>query len=107
IALLDRAVAATDGEVSFTRIQLLGRLCGALYYSPRRTEMAALSREANELGAGRYDPEATALAAAARRRASWGPSDLSARLADSTEILQAAGRAGNPALMLNGNARLV
>jgi DNA-binding SARP family transcriptional activator len=107
IALLDRAVAATDGEVSFTRIQLLGRLCGALYYSPRRTEMEALSHEATELAAQLDDPEATALAAAARRRASWGPSDLSARLADSTEILQAAGRAGNRELMLTGNAWLV
>ncbi|HEX5192915.1 MAG TPA: AAA family ATPase [Solirubrobacteraceae bacterium] len=107
IALLDRAVAATAEEVSVTRIRLLGRLAGALYYSPRREEMEALSREAAQLAAQLDDPEATALAAAARRRARWGPGDLAGRLADSTEVLQAADRAGNRELMLTGNAWLV
>jgi DNA-binding SARP family transcriptional activator/tetratricopeptide (TPR) repeat protein len=107
IGLLDRAVAATEGQVSVTRVRLLGRLCGAIYYSSRRAEMESLSSEATALAAQLDDPQATALAAAARRRASWGPGDLAGRLADSTEILQAAGRAGNGELMLTGNAWLV
>jgi tetratricopeptide (TPR) repeat protein len=107
IGLLDRAVAATAGEVSITRVRLLGRLCGAIYYSPRRDEMELLSREATDLAQRLDDDEAMALAAAARRRASWGPGDLDGRLADSTEILQAASRAGNRELMLTGNAWLV
>jgi DNA-binding SARP family transcriptional activator/tetratricopeptide (TPR) repeat protein len=107
IDLLDRAVAATKGQVSITRVRLLGRLCGALFYSPRRGEMEALSQEATALAARLGDLEATALAAAARRRSSWGPGNLAGRLADSTEILQAADRAGNRELMLTGNAWLV
>ena len=56
-----------------TRVRLLARLCGALYYSDRREQMAALSAEATVLAAELGDPQATALAAAARRRAYWGP----------------------------------
>jgi len=106
IALLERALAATDGQATVARMLLLARLCGALYYSPRRDEMAALSREATALAAQLDDPQATALAAAARRRAGWRPGNLDARLADSTEILQAAAQAGNQELMLIGNAWL-
>jgi DNA-binding SARP family transcriptional activator len=106
IALLERAIAATEGQVTVARVLLLARLCGAIYYSPRRDEMAALSRDATELAAQVDDPLATALAAAARRRAGWRPGNLDARLADSTEILRAAARAGNHELMLTGNAWL-
>jgi DNA-binding SARP family transcriptional activator/tetratricopeptide (TPR) repeat protein len=106
IALLERAIAATEGPPTVTRVLLLARLCGAVYYSPRRDEMAALSREATTLAAELDDPLATALAAAARRRAGWRPGNLDARLADSTEILQAAARAGNQELMMAGNAWL-
>jgi DNA-binding SARP family transcriptional activator len=107
IALLERAIAATEGEATVARVLLLARLCGALYYSlARREEMAALSREATALAAELDDPLATALAAAARRRAGWRPGNLEARLSDSTEILQAAARAGNQELMMVGNAWL-
>jgi DNA-binding SARP family transcriptional activator len=107
IALLERAIAATEGEATVARVLLLARLCGALYYSlPRREEMAALSREATTLAAELDDPLATALAAAARRREGWRPGNLEARLSDSTEILQAAARAGNQELMMAGNAWL-
>ena len=44
IALLERAIAATEGQATVARVLLLARLCGALYYSPRRDEMAALSQ---------------------------------------------------------------
>ena len=106
IALLERAIAATDGQATVARVLLLARLCGALYYSPRRDEMAALSRDATALAAQLDDPLATALAAAARRRGGWRPGNLEARLADSTEILQAAAAAGNQELMMAGNAWL-
>ncbi len=107
IALLESAIAATEGQVTVSRVLLLARLCGALYYSlPRRDEMEALSREATALAVELDDPLATALAAAARRRAGWRPGNLAARLADSTEILQAAARAGNQELMMAGNAWL-
>jgi DNA-binding SARP family transcriptional activator len=106
IALLERAIAATEGQATVARVLLLARLCGALYYSPRRDEMAALSRDATALAARLDDPLATGLAAAARRRAGWRPGNLDARLADSTEILQAAALAGNQELMLTGNAWL-
>jgi len=106
IALIERAIAATEGQQTVARVVLLARLCGALYYSPRRDEMETLSRDATALAAQLNDPLATALAAAARRRAGWRPGNLDARLADSTEILQAAARAGNQELMLTGNAWL-
>jgi DNA-binding SARP family transcriptional activator/tetratricopeptide (TPR) repeat protein len=107
IALLERAIAASEGQATVSRVLLLARLCGALYYSlPRRDEMEALSREATALAAELDDPLATALAAAARRRTGWRPGNLEARLADSTEILQAASRAGNQELMMAGNAWL-
>ena len=73
IALLERAIAATEGQATVARVLLLARLCGALYYSPRRDEMAALSRDATALAARLDDPLATGLAAAARRRAGWRP----------------------------------
>ena len=106
ISLLERAIAATEGQTKVARVMLLARLCGALYYSPRSDEMAALSREATALAAELDDPLATGLAAAARRRAGWRPGNLDARLADSTEILQAAANAGNQELMMAGNAWL-
>ncbi len=106
IALLERAIAATEGQATVARVLLLARLCGALYYSPRRDEMQALSSEATALAAELDDPLATGLAAAARRRAGWRPGNLDARLADSTEILQAAARAGNQELMMTGHAWL-
>jgi DNA-binding SARP family transcriptional activator/tetratricopeptide (TPR) repeat protein len=106
IALLERGIAATDGQATVARVLLLARLCGAIYYSPRREEMAALSDEATALAEELDDPLATALAAAARRRAGWRPGNLDARLADSTEILQAAALAGNQELMLTGNVWL-
>ena len=66
----------TADERTVTRVRLLARLCGALYFSDRRDRMAALSAEATEIAAELDDPQATALAAAARRRAYWGPENL-------------------------------
>jgi len=69
--------------------------------------MATLSAEATEIAAELADPQATALAAAARRRAYWGPGNLEARLADSTLLLRAAREASDIELTLQGHAWLV
>ena len=106
IALLDRALAA-NAAPSATRVLLLARLCGAVYYSDRREQMPTLSREATELAAQLDHPYAIGLAAAARRRAYWGPGKLERRLADSTEVLRCGSLAGDQELMLAGNAWLV
>ena len=107
IAMLDQALAMTPGEPSVMRIRLLSRLCGALYYSPERDRMDALSAEATVLAEALDDPRGTALAAAARRRAFWAPGRLEQRLADSTLLLQSALQAGDVELTLQGHAWLV
>jgi DNA-binding SARP family transcriptional activator/tetratricopeptide (TPR) repeat protein len=107
IALLEQAAAMTADERTVTRVRLLARLCGALYFSDRRDRMAGLSAEATEIAAELSDPQATALAAAARRRAYWGPENLEGRLADSTLLLRAARTASDIELTLIGHAWLV
>jgi DNA-binding SARP family transcriptional activator len=107
IALLDQALGMTTDERTVTRITLLGRLCGALYFSDRRDEMRALSLEATAIAAELDTPVARALAAAARRRAYWGPGQVDRRLADSTLLLRAAREASDSELTLQGHAWLV
>ncbi|HEY2440749.1 MAG TPA: AAA family ATPase, partial [Solirubrobacteraceae bacterium] len=107
IALLERALEMTPPERTLTRLELLSRLCGALYFSDRRERMRSLSDQATELAAGLHDPQATALAAAARRRAYWEPGQLDRRLADSTELLRAARESSDIELTLQGHAWLV
>ena len=69
--------------------------------------MQPLAEEATELADELGDPEARALAAAARRRAFWDPAHLEQRLADSTELLTLAREAGDLELVLQGHAWLV
>ncbi len=107
IALLEQAAAMSADERTVTRVRLLARLCGALYFSDRRDRMAWLSAQATEIAAELDDPQATALAAAARRRAHWGPGNLERRLADSTLLLRAAREASDIELTLQGHAWLV
>jgi len=107
IALLEQAAEMTADERTVTRVRLLACLCGALYFSDRRDRMDALSVEATEIAAELDDPRATALAAAARRRAYWGPGNLEQRLADSTLLLRAAREASDTELTLQGHAWLV
>ena len=107
IAMMEQAAEMTAGERTVTRVRLLSRLCGALYFSERRDRMASLSAEATEIAAELDDPLATALAAAARRRAHWGPGRVERRLADSTLLLRAAREAGDLELTLQGHAWLV
>jgi tetratricopeptide (TPR) repeat protein len=108
IALLEQALAMTPAEESLTRVRLITRLCGALYYSDeRREQMRRLSAEATTLAAHTGEPEAAALAAAARRRAYWSPGHLERRLSDSTQLLRFAREAGDLELTLQGHAWLV
>jgi hypothetical protein len=107
IAMLERALAMTGGERSVLRVQLLSRLCGALYYSPDRGRMKELSDEANEIADELDDPEAKAHACAARRRAHWEPGQLGERTAAATEMLTAAREIGNLELELQAHAWLV
>jgi DNA-binding SARP family transcriptional activator len=107
LTLLDRALEMTDGHRTTLRVRLLARLCGAIYYSPRRDRMAVASAEATDIATALGDPEARALAAAARRRTFWAPSRLDQRLSDSAELLRFAREAGDIELTLQGHAWLV
>ena len=107
IEMLRRALSMTAGQRTVARVRLLARLCGALYYSPWREQMAELAAEASAIAAELGDPEARALAAAARRRAFWGPEYLEQRLADATGLLTFAREAGDSELALQGHAWLV
>ena len=107
ITLLERALELTQNEHTVMRVALLTRLCGALYYSETRGRMKHLADEATELAEELDDPEARALAAAARRRAFWDPDHLEERLADATEILTRGREAGDLELALQGHAWLV
>jgi DNA-binding SARP family transcriptional activator len=106
IGLLEQALRIMPDAPSVTRVELLTRLCGALYYSDRNEQMKRLSAQATVIAAELGDRRAEALAAAARRRAYWGPGHLERRLADSTQLLQAARDAGDLDLMLQGNGWL-
>jgi DNA-binding SARP family transcriptional activator/tetratricopeptide (TPR) repeat protein len=107
IAMLERALAMTEGERTVVRIGLLARLCGALYFSLRRERMTVLAAEATSIASELGTPEARALAAAARRRTFWSPAHLEQRLLDSTELLTLAREAGDLELALQGHAWLV
>ncbi|MGI9184091.1 MAG: ATP-binding protein [Solirubrobacteraceae bacterium] len=107
IALLQQALDQSPSEPTVTRVRLLNCLSAALYFSPRREEMRRLSDEATAIAAQLGDLRGVALAAAARRRAYWGPGHLGRRLADSTELLRTAREAGDLELTLQGHAWLV
>ncbi len=107
ISLLEQALELIGDEHSVVRVRLLARLCGALYYSPRRAEMRTIAAEATAIAEEVGLPEARALAAAARRRAYWGPAYLEQRLSDSTELLTLAREAEDLELELQGHAWLV
>ena len=106
IELLRRALAANEGEHSVIRVRLLARLCGALYYSPERDQMQALSDEATALAQELDDPEARAHACAACRRTLWSPAKLQPRVEASTQMLTCARKAGDLELELQAHAWL-
>ncbi|MGH2889182.1 MAG: ATP-binding protein, partial [Solirubrobacteraceae bacterium] len=59
IALLERALELAGDEPTVTRVHLLNRLCGALYFSSRRDDLPRLSAEATAIAAALDSPEAT------------------------------------------------
>ncbi len=107
IGMLDQALEIVTPRRTVMHVRLLSRLCGALYYSPERDRMRALSAEATEIAQQLEEPRATALAAAARRRAYWDPDRLEQRVADATELLRSATTATDAELVLQGHAWLV
>ncbi|MBV9310014.1 MAG: AAA family ATPase, partial [Solirubrobacterales bacterium] len=107
IAILEQALEMTSAERTLRRIRLLARMCGALYYSPQRGRMDALSEEAAAIASELETPEAHAYAWAARRRAHWDPTQLDDRLTASTELLRCASATGNLELELQAHAWLV
>jgi DNA-binding SARP family transcriptional activator len=107
IDLLEQALAMISAERSVLQVTVISRLCGALYFSPQRERMKALSAEATEIAQELGTPEALALSAASRRRAYWDREHLSDRLSDSTEMLRHARAAGDVELALQGHAWLV
>jgi predicted ATPase/DNA-binding SARP family transcriptional activator len=107
IAMLERALEMTSEDLTLDRVRLLARLCGAIYYSPKRGEMLELSEEATRIAEQLDDAEARAYARAARRRALWDATHLEERLRTSTEMLTLAQRAANLELQLQAHAWLV
>jgi DNA-binding SARP family transcriptional activator/tetratricopeptide (TPR) repeat protein len=106
IAMIERALELQPDR-TLVRVRLLSCLCGALYYSPERERMPALSREAAEIAAELGDPEARAYACGAQRRVLWDPPHLQERVEASTEMLTLARQIGNLELQLQAHAWLV
>jgi DNA-binding SARP family transcriptional activator/tetratricopeptide (TPR) repeat protein len=106
IAMIERALEL-EPDRTLMRVRLLSCLCGAIYYSPERERMPALSQEAEEIAAELGDPEARAYAWGARRRVLWDPPHLQERVEASTEMLTLARQIGNLELQLQAHAWLV
>ena len=106
IEMIERALEL-EPERSLVRVRLLACLCGAIYYSPERDRMLALSDEAMAIAVELGDPEARAYACAARRRVLWDAPHLAERIEVSTEMLTVAGQIGNLELQLQAHAWLV
>jgi tetratricopeptide (TPR) repeat protein len=106
IAMIERALELQPGR-TLMRVHLLACLCGAIYYSPDRDRMNALSQEAAEIAAELGDPEAGVYACSARRRVLWDAPHLHDRLEASTEMLTLARQIGNLELQLQAHAWLV
>jgi DNA-binding SARP family transcriptional activator/tetratricopeptide (TPR) repeat protein len=106
IAMIERALELNPDR-TLGRVRLLSCLCGALYYSPDRERMAALSQEAEQIAAELDDPEARAYAYGAQRRVLWDPPHLQQRVEASTEMLTLARQIGNLELQLQAHAWLV
>ena len=106
IAMIERALEL-ETDRTLTRVRLLACLCGAIYYSPQRERMPALSEEAVAIADELGDPEARAHACAARRRVLWDVPHLQDRIEASTEMLTLARQLGNLELQLQAHAWLV
>ncbi|HET6867579.1 MAG TPA: AAA family ATPase [Solirubrobacteraceae bacterium] len=106
IEMIERALELEPGR-TLMRVRLLACLCGAIYYSPDRDRMSALSQEAIDIATELGDPEARAYACGARRRVLWDAPHLQDRIEASTEMLTLARQIGNLELQLQAHAWLV
>ncbi len=106
IAMIERALELEPGR-TLMRVRLLACLCGAIYYSPDRDRMSALSQEAIDIATELVDPEARAHACGARRCVLWDAPHLQDRIEASTEMLTLARQIGNLELQLQAHAWLV
>jgi DNA-binding SARP family transcriptional activator/tetratricopeptide (TPR) repeat protein len=106
IDMIERALELEPGP-TLMRVRLLACLCGAIYYSPDRDRMQALSQEAIDIATKLGDPEARAHACSARRRVLWDAPHLQDRIEASTEMLTLARQIGNLELQLQAHAWLV
>ncbi len=106
IDMIERALELEPGP-TLMRVRLLACLCGAIYYSPDRDRMQALSQEASDIATQLGDPEARAHACSARRRVLWDAPHLQDRIEASTEMLTLARQIGNLELQLQAHAWLV
>jgi DNA-binding SARP family transcriptional activator len=106
IAMIERALEL-EPERSLLRVRLLACLCGAIYHSPQRDRMPALSEEAVAIATELGDPESRAYACSARRRVLWDAPHLAERVEVSTEMLTLARQIGNLELQLQAHAWLV
>ena len=106
IDMIERALELQPDR-TLMRVCLLASLCGAIYYSPGRARMPALSDEAMDIATELGDPEARAYACSARRRVLWDAPHLAERIEVSTEMLTLARQIGNLELQLQAHAWLV
>jgi DNA-binding SARP family transcriptional activator/tetratricopeptide (TPR) repeat protein len=106
IEMIERALELQP-ERTLMRVRLLACLCGAIYYSPDRDRMQALSEEAIAISTELGHPEARAYACGARRRVLWDAPHLQERIEISTEMLTLARQIGNLELQLQAHAWLV
>lgn len=90
VALLEEALAALPAGDSAARVQLLGRLSVALYWTDLHQRRDALSEEAVAMARRLNDPATLAMAIHSRRYAQWGPDDFERRLADGGQCVQLA-----------------
>ncbi len=106
IHALDLALERTAGEKTVSRVQLLARMCGTLYYADQHERMVVLGQEALRIADELDDPEASALACSAQRPVLWNPADLAERLSVSTKMLACAQQAEALELQLQAHAWL-
>lgn len=107
IALIEQALATPAGAEPATRVRLLSRLCGALYYTSGGARLGGLAAEALAIADGLAVPVAHADAWSAACRARWNAEQLPERTVAATEMLTAARRARNLELELQAHAWLV
>jgi class 3 adenylate cyclase len=107
VCVLEEALAALGKEDSALRARLLSRLARALYFSPEREHLLAVSREAVETARRVAEPRALAEALTARHWVISGPYDLQERLDAASELIRLARELGDRESILEAHSRRV